>query len=303
MKMKLPETILKLQSSPSVVLFTGVGVLVLILFLSGALSNLQLASGEDTGLMSLFQNTFNREGYTPWNSGMDEGRRVPSWMLALFWGSVIVCLLYAVISPSYRKALIMTTVAMLLLAYVLMRIQENQAEREVEAMGGPPQAGDMGEAMDLPPPPEPAPWVTDPPPWISIVAGTGGAALLGLAGYALWQRYQALGGPGQDIAQQAAVAMQQLDAGQDIADTISHCYISMVQTIEQHQRIRRSDAMTPREFETHLHKAGLNSQHVHQLSQLFERVRFGDKPAGERERQHARDCLAQVVAAWGKNPV
>lgn len=301
MNLKLPESLRTLQSSPKTVLFTGVSVLVLVLFLSSTLSQLQLGQGEETGLVALFQNTFTREGYTPWNSGLDEGdSRVPSWILALFWGSIVICLLYAVISPAYRKALIATTLAMVLLAYVLMRIQENQAEREVEAVAGPPQAGDLGEAMALPPPPEPAPWVNDPPPWISIVMGVGGTLVIGWAGYTLWQRYQAMGSPQQQIVQQATDAIQQLDAGQDIADIISHCYVSMVQTMEQHQRIRRSDAMTPREFETHLRKAGLHSHHVHQLSQLFERVRFGDKPAGERDRQYARDCLAQIVEAWGK---
>ncbi len=300
MKLKLPESVLKLQASPKAVLLIGAGVLILVLFLSSSLSNLQLGSGEDTGLMALFHKTFVRRGSTPWNSGMDDGgTRLPSWVLALFWVSLGVCLIYAVISPAYRKALLVATITVLLFSYALMRIQENMGEREQEP-GSSPLAGEMGEAMALPPPPEPASWVTEPSPWVSIIAGTGGSSLLLLAGYSLWRRYQPMGDPQQQIVQQATAAIQQLDAGQDIADTVSRCYITMVQTMERNQRIRRSEAMTPREFETHLRNAGLHSHHVHQLSQMFERVRFGDKPAGERERQYARDCLARIVEAWGE---
>ncbi len=285
----------ELQASPQVILITGIVVLGCFVLLSGSLSNLQLSSGTDTGLMSLLEGTFNRPGYTPWNSLNESTERLPGWLLVLFWACVAVCVLYAVISPAYRKALLVTAVTAVLLVYIARSCVPKEGQ-DMETITSPSPIGDMGTAQPPPEPPE-----RSIPRWLTIVIGTGAASGLGVGGYKLWQLW--LAGAlisRRQLLKPAAEAVQQLDAGQDIADTVARCYLSMIQVLEQHQRVRRADAMTPREFESHLRKAGLHSRHVHQLSQMFERVRFGSKPTGERERLLARDCLAQIVATWGE---
>lgn len=286
-------------------LYLGGGVLVLVLVLVGAMPNLTLRSGEETGLISLFTNTWNRPGVAPWNSGMEGTARVPAYVIGIFWGALAVCVMYAVVSPEYRRTLFITVAMVLLVAFVLMRIRESQAERMEEAE----QAG-AGAMMqppavpDLPPAPDPPTWIDEPPRLLSWILMLIALSMAAGAGFWIWRKVQWLRAEDttDQIVREAQHAITHLDEGQDVSDTVLRCYVGMVRAFERSERIRRSQAMTPREFEARLREAGLHTWHVHRLSELFELVRFGDKPTGERERQQARDCLNQIVVALGGTP-
>jgi hypothetical protein len=55
--------------------------------------------------------------------------------------------------------------------------------------------------------------------------------------------------------------------------------------------------MTPSEFEQALQGKGLPREPVHQLTHLFEEVRYGARQVGEREERQAIDSLSAIVAA------
>lgn len=289
----------KAQASPRSLLGAGAGLLALLLALGGALPDLKLAAGEETGLLALLQETWNPDRHAPWGrgSGLDAAA-LPPFLLPLFWGALLLTALYAIVSPAYRKALLGAAATALLLTYVLYRLQtREEAPREVEAGRAGAMQG-LGDGAPSREPPTPPAWVeADRAWWVwGLSAGIGGAAAWVLFG--VWRRFgRRAEDPRAGIAQEAAGAMAALDAGHDMADTVMRCYVAMVQTFERTGQVRRTQAMTPREFESRLVRAGFHSASVRQLSQLFERVRFGDHPSTPRERAQARDCLQRIASA------
>ena len=97
-----------------------------------------------------------------------------------------------------------------------------------------------------------------------------------------------------DEAQQAISAIQ---SGSRLEETITRCYREMCRVLQEERGIERGVAMTPSEFEEVLAGRGMPKQAVHQLTHLFEDIRYGSKPAGPREEQIAIDSLTAIVAA------
>jgi len=100
-----------------------------------------------------------------------------------------------------------------------------------------------------------------------------------------------------DIADDARQAIDALRAGDALEETIRRCYRSMCDIVERERRIQRAAAVTPHEFEESLAQAGLPRAAVHTLTELFERARYGNRPAGPDEQAAALDALAAIVAA------
>jgi hypothetical protein len=71
----------------------------------------------------------------------------------------------------------------------------------------------------------------------------------------------------------------------------------MSAVINQQRGIQRSQAMTPHEFEEYLATNGLPGAPVHQLTHLFEEVRYGDITAGSAEEQVALNSLTAIIEA------
>ena len=276
----------------NIVLAVAVG-LVLLIVLGSALPELRMKPGTDSGLMGLFTDTFVRPETTPWAPEAKEGPfgLTRFWLLAI-WGCLTLCVVYAIISPTYRKALVGAVATALLLTYVLMRVMENQEPRSVEspAMGAPPQEELQFAQTEPPVPPE-----MEVRNWmVWVVTGAGGLAIAGLGLFLLNRANWGRSDTSELIRREAGEAIEALDSGQDVGDTIERCYLNMVQCLEETRQVRRSQAMTPREFEQRLSELGMHSRPVRRLSALFERVRFGDRPASARDRQEASDCLQQI---------
>jgi hypothetical protein len=73
------------------------------------------------------------------------------------------------------------------------------------------------------------------------------------------------------------------------------CYYEMSRVLRQQRGIRRHQAMTPREFATFLEEAGLPTEAVRRLTELFEQVRYGAKSPGRDEGAQALACLETIV--------
>ncbi len=281
--------------------WAGVGSIALLLLLVALVSELKLGPGEETGLRALLTSTFGQAGATPWSQDPEvAGSSLPNFLLPLFWGSLLLTALYAVVSPQYRKSLIGAVLVVILITYALLRLQDRQNERELESQPMSQRSGLMALGAGEEVPPEPPAWTQDPPRWPAYAVG-GLAALAAAWGlFVLWRRY---GNREEEAAAQivshAEDAISALDAGENVAGTIQRCYATMLQTFERQQRVQRPRGMTSREFEAQLQALGLHSLHVHELSLLFERTRFGEKPATDRDRMQARDCLRRVVSGLG----
>jgi hypothetical protein len=140
-----------------------------------------------------------------------------------------------------------------------------------------------------------------PPAWLAWLA----AAILALAvaglilgtAWLIWSRAQQPSGPLPQLAEQAWAALAELEAGADVRDTVMRCYLQMSSVLEQERGLVRDDAMTPREFEAALRRAGLPQEPVTRLTYLFEGVRYSTTRPGSREEEEAVASLSAIVAA------
>jgi hypothetical protein len=128
------------------------------------------------------------------------------------------------------------------------------------------------------------------------------AVTLILAGafYAIWRRTNAqrrLREPLKNVEREAQAALDAIMAGADLREAILLCYLQMVETIKEYRGIYRDQDMTPREFEVFLEKRGVPRDPVHQLTRLFEDVRYGTFKPGRTDEQTAISSLSSIVSA------
>ena len=103
--------------------------------------------------------------------------------------------------------------------------------------------------------------------------------------------------PLDDLAGDAQQAIDALHAGDALEETIQRCYRNMCDVLQRERQIQRAAAVTPHEFEESLVQAGLPRAAVHTLTNLFERIRYGNQPAGDAEQAEAIESLSAIVAA------
>jgi hypothetical protein len=147
--------------------------------------------------------------------------------------------------------------------------------------------------------PTPAPLVTSPlgsvPPWLVWLIGIGLLSISIVLGIRIFglpsKRVTTIG----RIGLEAEKAWQALRAGRTVKDVIIRCYRQMSLVLEKEQGIERQDFMTTREFEKFLEAAGVPRDPIHQLTQLFEAVRYGDGQPDPMDRQKAIRSLEAII--------
>jgi hypothetical protein len=97
------------------------------------------------------------------------------------------------------------------------------------------------------------------------------------------------------VGLEAEKAWQALLTGLDLKDVILNCYRQMSLAVEKERGIEREDFMTTREFENILEAAGIPHDPIHQLTQLFEAVRYGNWQPNPMDEQKAIQCLQAIV--------
>ncbi|MCX6031491.1 MAG: DUF4129 domain-containing protein [Chloroflexi bacterium] len=158
-----------------------------------------------------------------------------------------------------------------------------------------PKSQGAFEAEPLPPP---RPIVTAPlgpvPPLVIWLVGIGLFCTVVLAGiWMIRSKHRSVPGLWELEAEKAR---QALLAGGDLKDVILRCYQRMSQALQQEQGIEREAFMTTGEFERLLAAKGVPHDPVHQLTQLFEAVRYGNwQPnAGDEQRGlHSLDAILE----------
>ena len=162
---------------------------------------------------------------------------------------------------------------------------------------------------EFPPLEEVAPlgaFVASPPPWLitATAIGLGILSAMIIVGtvWSIWRRRPRPATPLQRLAQEAEEAIASLRAGADLKNTVTRAYYQMGQVLNERRGIERDQAMTPREFERHLHQAGIPEEPVRRLTRLFEGVRYGDKTPGKDQEDQAIACLTFIVEACNRIP-
>jgi hypothetical protein len=101
----------------------------------------------------------------------------------------------------------------------------------------------------------------------------------------------------EKIAEEAQKTLDDLERGGDIKEGVIKCYHEMNRVLDEQHSLKRFQAMTTREFEIFLGKAGFDNQEIKQLTRLFEKVRYGNKQLDHSEEQEAVECLTSIVKA------
>ena len=154
--------------------------------------------------------------------------------------------------------------------------------------------------VELPIVPTPEPLVTSPlgsvPPLLLWLVGIGLLAtgiLLGIWIFGSRSRRTTI--TIDAVGLEAEKAWQELKTGLDLKDVIIKCYRQMSLALEKEQGIEREDFMTTREFENLLEAAGVPHDPIHQLTQLFEAVRYGNWQPNPMDEQKAIHCLEAIM--------
>ncbi|MDH5507574.1 MAG: DUF4129 domain-containing protein [Anaerolineae bacterium] len=135
---------------------------------------------------------------------------------------------------------------------------------------------------------------SEPPEWFAYTASFIVVAGVLAAGWYLYDR-NFRQTPLEQIVVEMQEALDQIQAGADLNDTIMQCYYDMASALRKQRGIKRNQAMTPREFEASLAQAGMPRNHIHQLTQLFEGVRYGAKTATQQQEDLAIECLTAIL--------
>ncbi|HUX77242.1 MAG TPA: DUF4129 domain-containing protein [Anaerolineae bacterium] len=273
-------------------ILSGIAVVAIVL-LSAGISGLELLPGRP---FSLEGAEFEAQGLGP-SPAVEVIFTLGRVLFVLAWLLLPAAIIYLIKSPEFRKRVLKSLLSMLLffaIVYLFMRARSDLGRGgEIQFPG----------VLSPPEPLSPAPtaeFVADPSRWLVLAASLALAVLLvaSLVGVArfFWRRRRRPVGP---LGRLARDALQALEAGADLKNTVIRCYFEMARVLDEQRGIRRQQSMTPREFERRLEEEGLPGQPVRQLTRLFEEVRYGTRVPGEREERQAIASLRAIVEACG----
>jgi hypothetical protein len=145
--------------------------------------------------------------------------------------------------------------------------------------------------------PTPAPAVTSPlgsvPTSLLWLVGIGLLVLSVLV--AVWIFASRQTKPIDQVGWEAEKALEALKAGSDLKDVIIRCYLQMGLALNKAREIEREDFMTTGEFENLLEAAGIPHEPVHQLTRLFDAVRYGNWQPNAADEEKAIQCLESIM--------
>jgi hypothetical protein len=279
-------------------IFAGLALLALVL-LSASLNSLDISPGKPLSISRL----------APPIYGANNTTNSMGWLLTLFRGIMIICwiglFLYIIllfISKEERKRflrnlLIFLPLILLLYFYFNWRLTPKPAEDLNQGLTGNPNPGVVPTTY---PPPDFVP----PPQWVTTMVAIGIAlaitAVISGIFYMLWRQSRnrmRLKEPLKMVEQEAQMALDAIIAGGDLRETVIRCYLQMIKALEVYRGIQRDHDMTPHEFELILTKRGMPGEPIHQLTSLFEEVRYGTFRPGRNEEQTAIASLSAIISA------
>ncbi len=280
-------------------IFAGIALLALA-FLSISLSSLAMSAGKPISFSEIAPQVYDTNISTNWERIFLAILRV---LLIIGWILLPFYIILLFISKTERKNFIRRLAGMLPFFIMLYILVNSQIVQKVADQFSPRLFGTQNLPGEVGTP-GPTPEFVPPPHWVTTVAviAIAFAITLILTGFffLMWRRSRAqlrLKEPLQKVEREAQAALEAIISGRDLREAILRCYLQMVETIREYRGFNREQDMTPREFELFLQKHGLPRDPVHQLTWLFEEVRYGTMKPGRKEEQTAVASLSAIVSA------
>jgi hypothetical protein len=174
-------------------------------------------------------------------------------VVACLWVLLIMSVIGLIVSPEFRRETfrrIIRYTLFFLIVYGLIQVFQKAlpfAEEVAQEVGG----SVLPEEIATEPFPSPPDFVVNPPSW--FVTGVS-IALIALVLVSIWFTWRRLARikltaetPLELLAQEAELALQGLQAGSDLKDTIMRCYFEMSWILKKERGLQRQQAMTPDE--------------------------------------------------------
>ncbi len=227
---------------------------------------------------------------------------LPLDQVILFWSVVVIFtfIVLLVLNPKYRwmilRAVIRAALIFIFITWVMKAIARRLASEVPPAIGGGIADSPSINPNNLP--------IYSPPsevPWISYVFSL--VIILGifLVGWWFWNvgsrnRSHSLR---ENIASIARDTLDEIADGRDFGDSVTSCYLRMIDAVKSGHGISRQEGMTPTEFANRLESAGLPGDPIRRLTRLFEAVRYGARKPDQEDSEEAKTCLIAIIAACG----
>lgn len=298
-----PDNIKISRKKPWMLLLLGIALVTTILLAAG-ISQFQLKPGQPFPIAGIVQ-ALSDSRLSLSNFSLLSNLIRP--VIACVWILLIASIIGFIISPQIRKDVFRRVITYTLWALIiyglvisLQPFLATLGEEPAEPAGpGLFETLDSGELL-----PSPPDFIIDPPPWFVIGISILLVSLLLGIGWFVWYIFSADKREATSLemlVQEAQQALEDLQAGQDLKDTVKRCYFEMSQILSKQRNLQRRRGMTPREFEQYLAEHGLQIEHIRRLTRLFESVRYGHKPPDQQEEQEAIVCLTTIVQTYGRS--
>jgi len=220
----------------------------------------------------------------------------------IFLGMSVVLLpfylLYLLFSKQGRQDLLLLLpklAVFLLIVLIISRLPMTGWFDEVVLNGNGSEAGNgIGEPAPI------AEFASDPPSWVINLVGVLLALVIAAIATTVVlnrKRKPVEQHPYERLADEAEEAIRDLYAGKDLRETIVRCYRDMSQVLDQERGIRRGSDMTTHEFEALLQSKGLPGESIHELTRLFEEVRYSKNTLSTADERRAISSLSAIITA------
>jgi len=293
------EGVNKLTPRARTFLFAGIALLALVL-LAASLNVLELSPGKPLAYTYVAPNLVD--------PGVSPGTM--EWLLAIFrvlmiigWILFPIYIIMLFISKDERKRFLRFLASILPFLIILYIMANNRSSQEVVEDLTPRVFGDLAP-QDFAPSGAAPPEFVPPPAWVTTFTTIAVAVVVSLlvigVFYAIWRRSKErarLREPLKKVERQAQAALNAIRAGGDLGEAIVRCYIQMMDALKEYRGISRDQDMTPHEFELFLDRQGVPVEPVHQLTSLFEEVRYSTFKPGRNDEATAIASLSAIVSA------
>jgi hypothetical protein len=118
---------------------------------------------------------------------------------------------------------------------------------------------------------------------------------VGFLALKLWKQGQSPIRFEDQLSQEAESAVQAIKVGEGLRSAILRCYLQMARALQEEQNIERGENMTVHEFEEWLAQKGFPTVPVHQLTYLFEKVRYGQEEIDKEDETTAVESLNEII--------
>jgi hypothetical protein len=284
---EISETIVMTQNSKQFVLLFLAGALVSIILLATSLSNLQLQSGAP--FPGGIDSDDDIQPATPLPSTQTYSFPLLRGIFALLFLILLVdvaarLIVFVNIKRILQLALVL--IILLIIVYMMPRITPGQP------------AYIPNGSSDITTPPSfdyPVTPLGQPPQILVHLVIIGIVLGIGLLASMTVKRWQSSKSIEEDLLRQAEEAVNALKAGNDLRNVILRCYMQMTRSLQEDRGIEREYAMTVQEFERWLGNMEFPANPLHQLTLLFEKVRYGKQEMSNRDEQIAIESLNEII--------